>query len=70
MDVKGAKSFEELSTDELKQGVELLVRPEELSERDVLIAILKTLEFTPGDVKHQIEEGEVLHAGTRLMLCC
>lgn len=70
MDVKGAKSFEELSNDELKQGVELLVRPEELSEREVLIAILKTLEFTPGDVKHQIEEGEVLHAGARLILCC
>lgn len=68
MDVKGANSYEELSVEQLKRGVELMVQPSELCERDVLIAILKALEFKPQDVIYQIKSGEVLHAGPMLSL--
>lgn len=68
MDVYGAISFEDLSLDELKLGVELMVQPSELCEREVLTAILKALEFKPQDVIYQIQSGEVLHAGAMLRL--
>ena len=61
-------SFESLTDDQLFKGVELLVAPEELSERCVLIAILNALEFRPQDVVDQIEVGTPLNAGTSLRL--
>lgn len=64
----GAISFDNLTLEELKRGVELLVSPEELCEREVLIGILKALEFEPQDVKHQIGTGTPLNAGPVLSL--
>lgn len=66
--VRRAVKFEDLSVDELKRGVELLVSPDELLERDVLTAILKALEFIPQDVLDQIKSGEPLNAGPVLCL--
>lgn len=62
--------FEALSLAELKLGVELLVSPDELCEREVLVGILKALEFEPQDVKSQIEIGIPLNAGPMLSLNC
>lgn len=66
--VKQAVKFEDLSVEQLKRGVELLVSPDELVERDVLTAILKALEFIPQDVLDQIKTGEPLNAGPMLCL--
>jgi hypothetical protein len=63
-----ATDFETLSLSELKKGVELLVSPEELTEREVLTAILKALDFEPQDVIDQIKEGVPLNAGPYLCL--
>ena len=60
--------FEDLSMDELKRGVELLVSPDELCERSVLTAILKALGFMPQDVLDQIKEGQPLNAGPELRI--
>ena len=60
--------FDELSMDELKRGVELLVSPDELCEREVMIAILSSLGFIPQDVLDQIKEGRPLNAGPVLRL--
>lgn len=65
---KFATKFEDLTLDELKRGVELLVSPEELTERAVLTAILNALEFIPQDVLDQIKTGEPLNAGPVLCL--
>ena len=66
--VKPAVKFEDLSVDELKRGVELLVSPDELVEREVLTAILKALDFIPQDILDQIKSGEPLNAGPVLCL--
>lgn len=63
-----ATDFGSLSLAELKRGVELLVSPDELTEREVLTAILKALEFEPQDVIDQIKEGVPLNAGPYLCL--
>jgi hypothetical protein len=60
------EKFGNLSINELKRGVELLVAPEDLRDRRVLVAILKALEFSPEDVKTQIKLGEQLNAGPAL----
>lgn len=60
------EKFSNLSINELKRGVELLVAPEDLRDRRVLVAILKALEFSPEDVKTQIKLGEQLNAGPAL----
>jgi hypothetical protein len=60
------EKFSNLSINELKRGVELLVAPEDLRDRRVLAAILKALEFSPEDVKTQIKLGEQLNAGPAL----
>lgn len=60
------EKFSNLTINELKRGVELLVSPEDLRDRRVLVAILKALEFSPGDVKTQIQLGEALNAGPSL----
>ena len=65
---KTAKCYDDLSLSELKQGVELLVSPDELCEREVLVSILKALEFEPQDVKDQIKAGVPLNAGAVLRL--
>lgn len=60
------EKFNNLTINELKRGVELLVAPEDLRDRRVLVAILKALEFSPADVKTQIKLGEALNAGPSL----
>lgn len=62
--------MENLTTNELKRGIELLVSPEDLQDRRVLTAILRALEFTPEDVKQQIRLGETLNAGPRIKFFC
>ena len=65
---KDLSSFDSLSLKELKRGVELLVSPSELCEREVLVSILKALEFEPQDVRSQIKSGAPLNAGPILSL--
>ena len=65
---KNNLSFDELSDEQLIHGVELLVSPDELTERDVLIAILKTLNFGAEEVVEQINEGVPLNSGATLCL--
>lgn len=60
------EKFNNLTTNELKRGVELLVAPEDLRDRRVLVAILEALEFSPADVKEQLKLGEALNAGPSL----
>ena len=60
--------FDSLTLAELKLGFELLVSPEELCEREVLVGIQKALEFEPQDVKYQIKTGVPLNAGPVLSL--
>ena len=65
---KREPKFEDLSMDELKRGVELLVSPCELCERNILTNILKALDFIPQDVLDQIKDGTPLNAGPVLNL--
>lgn len=56
-------NFENLSDAELARGIELLVSPEELRSRPVMLAILKAADFTPEEVADQIAEGVPVFAG-------
>lgn len=64
------QDYSKFSDAELLHAVELLVSPDELCERQVLIAILNALEFQPQDVKEQLREGMPLNAGPVLRLSC
>lgn len=68
MDKKSYINFDELTDEQLVRGVELLVEPDELKERGVLMAILKALDFQAQDVLEQIKLGEPLNAGPALSL--
>lgn len=60
--------YSKFSDAELMQAVELLVRPEWLRERAVMIAILAALDYTPACVQEQLDEGKPLHDGKLLKL--
>ena len=67
---KPDNSYSKFTTEELVRAVELLVSPDELCERDVLIAILSALELRPQDVVDQLRQGVPLNAGPVLKLSC
>ena len=46
--------FESFTNDELARAIELMVAPEELRSRQIMIAILKAADFTAREVKDQI----------------
>lgn len=60
--------FKNLTDKEILRGVELLVSPEDLTGRDVLISILRALDFNAQDVADQLKDGSPLNAGPVLCL--
>lgn len=57
------KNFELFTDAELARAIELMVSPEELRSRQIMIAILKAADFTAREVKDQIFCGETLFEG-------
>ena len=55
--------FDSFTNDELARAIELMVTPEELRSRQIMIAILKAADFTAREVKDQIFCGETLFDG-------
>lgn len=60
--------YSQFTDEELAQAIGLLVRPEWLRERAVMIAILAALDYTPECVKEQLDDGKPLHDGQLLEL--
>ena len=56
-------NYTEISNDELAKAIALLVRPDWLSDRAVMIAILRALKITPQKVRKQLEKGVPAHKG-------
>lgn len=63
-----ASEWESLTDEELRRAAELLVRPEWLRERPVLVAVLETLDFNAQDAKEQLQKSEPLNDGPMLSL--
>lgn len=59
--------FTELTADQLRRAIELMVAPEWLNDPAVMIAILKACDFTQEDVSDQLDSGQQLNAGSRLV---
>ena len=49
---------------ELIQALELMIGPDNLIHREAIVALLKTFDFTPSDVREQLESGEHFNAGS------
>jgi len=60
--------YTEFSNEDLAQAVRLLVRPEWISDRAVMIAILRALDFTPEVVRKQLASGKPLHDEPPLLI--
>ena len=59
--------YEVFTPEQLARAIELLVSPEDLSTNEVMVAILKSLDFTPEEVAAQLESGEQLNEGPSLV---
>ncbi|MPN04701.1 hypothetical protein SDC9_151946 [bioreactor metagenome] len=59
-------SYETLSDEQLIRAIELMVTSDDLISRTVMVAILSALEYSPEEVKEQLESGEPLNAGPML----
>lgn len=57
------KNFELMTDQDLARAIELMVPPEELKSRQVMIAILKAADLTAQEVREQIIVGEKLFDG-------
>lgn len=57
------KNFELMTNEDLAHAIELMVPPEELKSRQVMIAILKAADLTAQEVREQIITGEKLFEG-------
>ena len=60
-------SFSKFSNAELRHAIELMIAPEDLGERQVMIAILKAMDFTEQEVADQLADNEYLHSGPHLV---
>ena len=60
--------LEGYSDDELLRAVGLMVRPEWLRERAVMVAILRVLDYNGEDVAEVLAGGQPLHDGPQLAL--
>lgn len=60
--------YTEFSNEELAEAVRLLVRPEWLGDRAVMIGILRALEITPERVREQLKSGKPDHNGPLLLV--
>lgn len=60
--------YTEISTEDLAKAITLLVRPEQLSDRGVMIAVLRALEISPKDVRDVVECGEPAFEGAHISL--
>lgn len=60
------RNFELFSDEELAHAIELMIPPEELRSRSIMIALLKAAEFSAKEVREQICDGEQLFDGPSL----
>lgn len=60
-------SFSKFSNAELRHAIELMIAPEDLGERQVMIAILRSMDFTAEEVRDQLDENEPLHSDQMLV---
>ena len=56
-------NWDKLTTAELARGVELMITPDDLTIREVAIAIFTAFGYDPADVQEIITSGEYLNAG-------
>lgn len=59
-------AFDSFSIKELSRAIELLVAPDQLASREVMTAIIRSLGFTPDEVREQLEENIPLNDGPML----
>ena len=57
------EEYKNFTDEELARAIELMVTPEELKSRPLMIAILKAADFTASEVREQITRGEQLFNG-------
>ena len=55
--------WESFTDAELAKAVELMIRPDDLTIRGAALALLKTFDLTPEDVRAQLESGEYFNNG-------
>ena len=60
--------YTEFSNEELAQAVRLLVRPDLLGDRAVLIGILRALDYTPDIVREHLRQNKPNHDGPPLAI--
>ena len=60
--------YTEFSNQDLAKAISLIVRPEQLSDRAVMIAVLRALEISPKDVREAVEFGEPAFEGAHISL--
>jgi len=65
--MKQKKQYTDFSNEELAHAIELLVAPTDLAHREVMVAILKALDFSPEEVAAQLESEEHLNDGPSLL---
>lgn len=56
-------NWDNMTTAELARGVELMITPDDLTIREVAIAIFTAFGYDPADVQEIITSGEYLNAG-------
>ena len=61
--MKTERNFEKFTDEELARAIELMVPPQELKSRSVMIAILRAAEYSAHEARNQILEGKPLFDG-------
>jgi hypothetical protein len=59
-------TFAAFTDRELKEAAELMIKPEWLQERDVLIKLLQHFDYTADEIRDQLNKAKPLHDGIKL----
>lgn len=58
--------FDKFTRSELARAIELMISPTDLGSRTVMIAILKSQDFEPSEIKAQLRKKEPMHFDKRI----